>query len=236
MGSMTLTEMRSSLRWDLDNRGGLTEAQLNRWLNWSYLHISQPNIHMHQSLQSDTGNLVTLATGTVSYNIGTLAAMRFHGIYSTTYVRGTDYSDYSTTRRKLRGGLDIRHFDESLVGEGEPSRYAIWGGNAAGQIIYVDHRPSSAENGNVLLVRGYREPTQLTTANQVTVLPSIWDEIILMGAKWRGWRSLNRPERAEPARVEFGLQINEIPEATYLDAQDWGGQFEFELTDYQQGL
>ncbi len=228
MSSMSFLEMQQALRWSLDNNGTLTDAQLKRWINWSYLHISQPNIHPHQSFQ--TQGELTLVTDQVTYPL-TGFGFTLWGIYNVTYIAATT-SAVTNRRRRLKGASDIRWLDYQFQREGEPSEYAVWGGSAVGGTLNINARPTTSQNGHILLVRGYRQPTSLVANDSVTVLHDLWDECILIGARWRGWREINRPERAEIARVEFGMQINEIQNALKLDAQDWGGRFEIDLTQY----
>lgn len=230
MATMTFLEMQDALRWELDQNQTLTAAQLKRWLNWAMIHVSQPNIHKHQSLQAE--GAVVLVADQANYAL-TALGFRLWGIYSTTYIAGTSTA-LTNRRRRLRGAGDIRWLDGQFLMQGEPSSYAVWGGSASGQTLWVNSRPASSQAGNLLLVRGYRQPAQLVNDGDLTVLNDLWDEVVVMGAKWRGWRGLNRPERAEIARVEFGLQINEIQEATKLDASDWGGRFEFEFQEHMQ--
>ena len=230
MSTMPLSEMRDALRWDLENNGTLTPAQLNRWINWSYLHISQPNIHPHQSLQA-TGT-VPLVLDQVEYPLTGLGFVLW-GVYSCTYIKGTTVAP-TNYRRRLKGGGDIRWLDAQFASSGEPSSYAVWGGAAGGQTLHINARPSSGVVGNLLLIRGYKQPTLLAADTDKTVMHDLWDEAILLGARWRGWRSLTRPERAEIARVEFGLQVNEIQNALKLDASDWGGRFEIDMQPYMQ--
>jgi hypothetical protein len=235
MGVMELSEMRDATRWGLDNRRDLTATQLNRWINWSYLHICQPHIHRHQPLQTDSGDSVTLVTDQIEYDLDALLSLEFFGVYSATYIEGTSHSDYSVSRHRLHGGGDVRWMDQQFLGTGRPNQYAIWGGSAGGQVLYIDRRPTSNENGNVLLIRGYRRPARLDTPTDVTVLNEMWDEIIILGARWRGWRELNRLDRAGTAQLDFSAMLTQVQDATKLDAQDWGGRFELDLIPYQMG-
>lgn len=234
MGSMTLTEMRNATRWGLDNVGTnkVTEAQLTRWLNWSYQQVAMPKVHRHQSLQASTGNAITLVADQVTYDLSTLG-YRLWGIYSAHYIVGTDSAVYSTQRVRLTPE-DIRWFDQGIYGTGRPVRYAIWGGNGAGQVLHISSRPTSTEAGHVLQVRGYRAPDALSATDDTTALFDGWDEVVVLGARWRGWRELNRPERAEMARADFAAMIAEMQESGTEDAHDWGGRFELDLTPYTE--
>lgn len=233
MGTENLSGLRSATNWALDNRSNLTDTQLNRWINWSYLHVTQPHVHRHQPLQAE--GPITLVLDQVQYDLPTLLGYTLWGIYGIWYIEGTSATDYSLRRQRLRGSFDIRRTDEAALGQGRPTRYAIWGqtaGTSGGQVLNLDRRPSATDAGRLLLVRGYRQPTTLTADGDVTVLSPLWDEVIILGATWRGFRELGENARAEVARQNFGLLINEQQEARRLDAEDWGGGFEVDLTYY----
>lgn len=234
MGAMTLTEMQAAARWSLDNVGTnkVTDAQLTRWLNWSYQQVAMPKVHRHQALQASTGNAITLAVDQVVYPLTGLG-YRLWGIYSAHYIVGTDSATYSTQRVRLTPE-DIRWFDQGIYGTGRPARYAIWGGSDDGQTLHIDRRPTSTEAGHVLQVRGYRAPDALSAGADTTTLFDGWDEVLVLGATWRGWRELNRPERAEMARGNFAAMIAEMQDSGTEDAHDWGGRFELDLVPYTE--
>lgn len=234
MGTMDLSELRDATRWALDNKQNLTKAQLDRWINWTYLHVSMPRIYKHRGLQFSQD--ATLVTDQVTYDLHTLFAPAvLWGIHSVVYVEGSASSDYSVRRRRLRQ-TDIRFVDEQVLGQGEPTEYAIYGGGTnGGHTLFMNHRPGSNEAGNVVLIRGWQAPTKLSLSSDTTVLHELFDEAIVVGATWRGWRELARPERSEPARLNFGALMNEIQSVEALDAEDWGTRMEVDLTPYQVG-
>lgn len=233
MGTLDLATFRSATKWALDNRTNITDDQLDRWINWSYLQISQPSVHRHQPLQAEGS--VTLVLDQVQYDLPSLLTYTLWGIYGIWYVEGSSITDYSLRRQRLRGSFDVRSTDTAALGQGRPTRYSIWGqtaGTTGGQVLNLDRRPSATDAGRVLLVRGYRSPTTLALDGDNTVLHPLWDEVIVQGATWRGFRELGENARAEVARQNFGLLITEQQSARRLDAEDWGGGFEVDLTYY----
>ena len=50
-------------------------------------------------------------------------------------------------------------------------------------------------------------PTQLVDGQQ-TLLPANWDEVIIQGAVWRGFKATGDLARAELAKVDFDALIN----------------------------
>jgi len=236
VGAMNLSEMQEALRWALDNRTNVTDTQLTRWLNWSYEHVGQPTMHRHQALQAESANTVTLVTDQVAYDIPNLAGFTFWGLYGIWYVDGTDASDRSLRRFRLKGSFDVRSTDEASQGTGRPTRYSVWGQTAStaaqGPIVNLDRRPTTGENGKVLLVRGYRSPIRLVDPTDITVLHPLWDEAIILGATWRGFRELSENARSEVAKANFATVVGMAQDASKLGAEDWGGAFEVDLQSY----
>ena len=233
MGSMTHLELRTATQWALDNRTNISATQLTRWLNWTYYQVSQPAAHRHQSLQAD--GEVTMALDQVSYDLPTILGYTLWGLYGVWYIEGTSITDRTLRRQRLKGSFDVRATDEGSLGSGRPTRYSLWGQTGAtggGQVLNLDRRPSSTDDGRSLLVRGYRTPTSLTTDGQFTVLHPLWDEVLVLGATWRGFRELGEVARAEVAKANFAMLIQEQQDARRLDAEDWGGAFEVDLAPY----
>ena len=233
MGSMDLSAMRTATKWALDNRSNISNTQLDRWLNWTYYQVTQPQVHRHQSLQANGS--VPLVLNQIDYDISMVLGYTLWGIYGVWYVEGASITDRTLRRQRLRGGFDIRSTDEGSLGSGRPTRYSLWGqtaGTGGGQVLNLDRRPNSTDAGRVLLVRGYRVPATLVADASLTVLHPLWDEVLILGATWRGFRELNENARAEVAKANFGLLIQEQQDSRRLDAEDWGGAFEVDLQPY----
>lgn len=102
-----------------------------------------------------------------------------------------------------REGNEIEHVAwESLVNSdpmtlGAPGRYARHGDR-----ILFDSAP---EEALALRLWVYRYPRQLsaTEPSEATVLPDQWDEVVLLGALWRGFESLMEPDRAMEAKEQY---------------------------------
>lgn len=232
MGDLTLATMRDALTYDLFQRTDLTTSQKDRWINWSYRHVSMPRVFRHRELQIDTQNLITLVTGQVSYDISAATlGMEVPYVYDVTYVDGPNAADLTRRRRKLYGGQDIREFENSYLAQGEPTHYALYGPNT----LYINMRPTVTQNGNVVRLRGWRVPMALTDPAHTTVLLATFDEVILLGARWRGFRSLGRTEMAELAKGDFVGLLNDMQVPWTSDAEDWGGYFQPDLLPYERG-
>jgi hypothetical protein len=231
MGDMQLLEMRDALRYSIFNRADLTNPQLNRWINWGYTHLCQPRVFRHRELQIDTGNLVTLVTGQIQYDItAATLGMSVPFLYEVVYVAGPDSGNLNTRRRKLRGGQDVREFAMNNLAQGEPTHYALYGTD-----LWVNLRPATTQNGHVVVIRGWREPAPLTSDDQHTVIRGLFDEVILLGARWRAYRELGRYDLAEIAKADFVGMLGDMQEPWSSDAEDWGGYFQPDADQYERG-
>ena len=234
MGLDTLTVMRTALGFMLEARDDIGNTELDRWLNWTYIQISNPGIARHRALQSNF--TIALVLNQISYDIS-VAASTFHtaGIQDVVYIDGVNITDNTFTRRKLRGRQDIRTAEARPFSTGPPTHYSLQGevGGAGLNLgLIINSQPSAAEVGNLLLVNTWRYPTILSGA-ATTVLTPVWDEVIVVGAAWRGWRDLNQPDRAAEMKQQFAELTQAITDKIAVDAEDWETRFEPDIQPYQ---
>ena len=235
MGLDDLTAMRASLQFMLEARDDITNTELDRWLNWTYIQVSNPGIARHRALQSNF--TIALVLNIVSYDIS-VAASTFHtaGIQDVVYIDGVNATDNTFTRRKLRGQQDIRTAEARPFATGPPTAYSLQGevGGAGLNLgLIINSQPSAAEVNNLLLVNTWRYPDILTVGADLTVMTPVWDEAIVVGAAWRGWRDLNQPDRAAEMKQQFAELTQAITDKIAVDAEDWETRFEPDLQPYQ---
>ncbi len=221
MGTMTGTEFMAELRYLLIGRDAtdttITDARILRWINWTYDHISYPNIHRHRENKASYD--ITLVTDTATYTLlPATVTYQIVGVKSAVHheTTGTPALGDIKNRLKIRG---TEYFENRTISTGRPSRYTIDGDD-----LLLDPIPSVTFNGQKLRLRVYRLPTHLTDSGTATVIRSIWDEVILMGAKWRAERDIGYREKAELTKQDFAAMLNEYKEADAIDAEeeiDW---------------
>lgn len=208
MGSLILEDFRTELGLELNNRTGTTDpasinvTRLNRWLNFSYLHISQPAVFRHRELESVYD--LTLATGDLDYPIDTTTVgFKITGVESVVYVASTTWN-WTSRRNKLH--IDnVSGFTRQVhVAGPRPGRYLI-----RGEEILVSPPPDASIAGNRVRLFVLREPTPLVNG-EVTVFSAYWDEVILFGAKYRAFKALGELGWADDAKHEYGQLINEL--------------------------
>lgn len=83
----------------------------------------------------------------------------------------------------------------------EPTKYARYGDN-----IFLD---VYSDDRDILRVFYYAFPTALSTASPdvTTELPALWDEVIVLGAVYRGFGKLMEPDREYNAQQRFEYEL-----------------------------
>jgi hypothetical protein len=129
-------------------------------------------------------------------------------------VDATVFSN-TAVRTKLRA-RDAQWFDNRTLATGSrPSSYAI-----EGNTFLIDPVPSAVEAGELLFVRAVREPATLT-AGTTTILANRWDEVILLGARWRAELHLGYRDLAEATKLDFAALANEYDGWDRESGEDW---------------
>lgn len=218
MGTMTGVEFYTELKAALGQQTTTSFPAANAvWcLNFTLDHLASPKVYRHPELQETTTG--TLGTGTRLYNIVGGSSGETIALDSVVIAHPTD-----TYRRRRLQRLRARDaFEESgRRPNQEPLWYSQWGASQ----IEVHPAPSATENGWSLLIRRIKAPAKwtsgnLTSGSVVSPYATVWDEAILQGAIWRGWRWLTNWERAEQAKGEFGQLVNEIADRLRVEAED----------------
>ena len=200
MGTQTRDEFRTRVRFKLDNRADVTDAQIDDWVNDAYDHVSRPNIFRHRELQ--TTQTIPLLTTVREYALST----------DVDYI----YTVFNSTEGYGLLPRDLRSFDRARISDRQPRFYDTWGSN-----LVLDSTPDSGSVGDNIVVRYWQTRTRLST-NAATAIHERWDEIIMWGATWRAWDDLNNIDRADQARDNFARMINEIQDIQKIQGEDWG--------------
>lgn len=218
MGTMTGVEMYAALLANLGNRSStdIPAATALPWFNWTIDHVASPRIYRHRELEQTTTQ--ALATGTGAYTIAAAT-----GVLTLAVDSVVIYDPNNVLRRIRLRPLRSRdaHEQSGRYPSSEPYWYSWWGSTQ----IELLPAPDSAHNGWTLSIRRIKEPTlftsgNLTSGSVTTILAREWDEVIVQGATWRGFRGLREWERAEQAKREFGQLINEVAERSAVEHED----------------
>jgi hypothetical protein len=195
MGTMTLDEMKEELYLLCDSRdevrfddGSTGEARLTRFLNWSYLRVQLPSTFEH--VERMTSAAITLATDDYEYAIDST-------------IWAIDHIRYNNREKRLNP-MSISQLSNITRHDGPPNRFARFGTN-----LLLDTTPSSNENGHTLTVYGWMQPETLNTSSAASDLNTVWDEVIVIGAGWRAWRTFGDLARADVFREEYAALTND---------------------------
>jgi hypothetical protein len=218
MGLLTRNELTTNVRTALDNRSvaALSNETIWGWLNHTLTHVCHPKVYKHPNLEER--ELVTLLAATNSYNLATDTIIVV-GVRNTTAVSG--YRLHPQNKRWFR--------DRAQDVTGRPSHYLRYGSLATRVILKVYPTPSAEYVGQVLEVQTYVYPTLFSDAagDVASVIAAEWDEVLELGAIWRGWRTLQNPVLSDRYKGDYAAMINEIAQIEDLEKQE--DQREFEL-------
>jgi len=234
MGDMTRAEFRDAVRFHLDDKQSLSTAELNRYINMAYIHVAQPHIYQHREFLVETvevfgGTLenipfteTTIEDGASFDHLVNGASPtdpgKFLSLISITLIEGSVVATFpllATASRKPLRPISPWEWEGIQIPSGtvRPSFYTMWD-----RIIYFDTIPPATDS---CLIRWWGEPrvADFNDDAEVTVLPSMWDDTIIVGAVWRGWRALGEFGKASLAKDEFMRLIREGPDYMGVEAR-----------------
>jgi hypothetical protein len=223
MGSFTLETFRSELLFDLKNRSdtgatdGFTTTRQDAFINAAYLHITRPDIYRHRELQFNY--TLTLVSGQQAYTFTPAAATNITAIRSISHVAAA--TDDPTARRTKLTPRDIQWLQSRTSNNAtQPREYVVRRNE-----ILLSPIPGANEAGQVLSLETWQEPAVLV-AGQATVLSTLWDEVILLAARWRAELHLGYRDLAEATKVDWISLLNEYKSFEDLHGEDWDWQVE----------
>ena len=230
MGAMSLIDMEDEVRFTVGGFGAgadqLTPARVDLWLRWALLHVGRPAVYPHRELM--TSGTFVLAADVPSYafsGFGTSTdnVQAIRRVYN-------ESKGHRLTPMSHRQYLEASRTGGGTIVTGQPQQYAPDGGS-----LFIYPAPTATFSGNTVRVFFYRKPIALAAAPAIE-LAEDWDEVVVAGAVWRGFRALGVPERAELAKLEFGQLINEVYDRLAIEhIEDHDGRsFEVEILDHQE--
>ena len=208
---------RAELLFDLKNRAdtttadGLSVPRQDMFINAGYLHVTHPSVFRHRELMHSY--TIPLVNGTSSYAFTPNATVVITGIRYASHVAAA--TDLLTARRVKLYPKDEQWFQERSHSTGAPRDYMIRGDN-----LILSPVPGANEVVQVIVVGAWREPAVLV-AGAVTVLSALWDEIVLLAARWRAELHLGYRDLAEATKLDFVGLINEYKDFEQLHGEDW---------------
>jgi hypothetical protein len=216
-GLITLQTIFDQTRAILGNRNAtdLPNATLLPWTNWTLDQLASPRVYRHPELWDLTSQ--TLATADRLYTIDTAGSpVDTVAILSVVIVSSTDPAQRLRLRPvTLRDGFT----DAGRITSGTPVQYSLYSPTE----IELYPTPSSTYSTWNLLIRRIKVPTSFTVAGIATEkspLHRFFDEALVLGTVWRGWRHQKEVLRAEAAKAEFGQVVNEVTDRLSLEAED----------------
>lgn len=230
MGTMTLNDFRTELKYILANRNdtGTTEARLTRWINKTYRHMTRPRVFKHIELRKRYD--LQLVAGQNEYSL-TQATVghKVLGVVDVTYYMGNPISE-SLVRRNLKPRR-AQWMNERTKPPGSPQAYTF--DSAGGELLVLNTLPTTSEAGHWVRVWHYAQPDVLAAATDTTVLGDYFDDVLLLGAQFFAeWEIVSKAEATATGQL-YQQMLNEDWEAFELSAEDDGQLVEFESETYK---
>ena len=217
MGTLTLAQLRTELLFDLRQRTdrtvseGVTDDRLNMWINAGYQHVTHPTIFRHRELMHRYS--ITLVNGVSGYTFTPFGGFNILSLRSVAHVFGA--SDTPTTFRVKLLPKDTQWLERRTVTLGAPREFYI-----EGDSMYVSPVPNFPYAGHILAIRAFREALPLAADGDTTVMRPLWDEIVLLAARWRAELHLGYREMAEGTKTDFVAMVNEYKSFEDLQGED----------------
>ncbi len=225
MGTMTRLDFTNELNFLLGNRNdadSTNTTRVQRWIQQGYTYMCHPAVHHFREMQS-ISNATTMTTSTNSYSIATLGSDTVIALRWVSHIEATSYTA-TATQRKLRP-VDIRWFEQRTLTTGRPFNYAVDGSN-----LFISNVPTSTENGQILRIGYYREPTALALDATVTVLPTYYDRPLMKFIQAFAEADLGERALSLVTLKEAVQLLNNATSETELEAEDTGHQIEIALS------
>lgn len=222
MGTLTLSQFRSELVFDLKNRSdqslstGFSVLRQNLFINAAYLHVTHPSVFRHRELQVE--QTIALLSGTGAYTFSPLAGVVLTGIRYAAHVAALT-NDPTAQHTKLFPHDRQWFMARTINSSGQPRDYATLGDQ-----ITLSPVPGANEVGEIIVLGGIREPTLLSADTDTTIIANRFDEIVLLAARWRAELHLGYRDQAEATKFDFVSLLNEYKDHEQLHGEDWDWQ------------
>lgn len=227
MGTMTLTQFREELSFDLDARpdrtnlpADLPDARLNLWINAAYMHMSLPGVRGVMGrgfIEFQFRHTVTLVSGTNEYSLAKATVGRkVHYPVAVTHHFATTLSP--TNRKVKLYPRSYQYLEERTLSSAAPRLWSWFG-----ETLILGSVPGVAENNQLLRVSYQGEPDRLAADGDTTVLGDYFDFVLRKGALWVAQMSLGDIARAEATKQEYAVLLNEgiVADMGTLDDTGW---------------
>lgn len=218
MGTITLAELRTELKFNLKGRAdvALSDARMDRWGNAAYRHMCLPNVHEFDEMKAVYD--ITLVSGTNEYTLAeATVGNKVVGMRSAHHILATTIT--ATAQKRKLSPRNIRWFDRRTLISGAPTIYTV-----ETETLHVHPVPGSNETGQFIRVRFWKEPDTLSADSDVTVIASYYDEVLILGHQWMAERALGYTDRAEATKQNYIGLLNEGPTQSDVGAEDWDHQ------------
>jgi hypothetical protein len=208
MGLMTLAEIEAEVRWVVENDLDETQARVQRFIQFAYRYITNPNVYEHPELEFRED--LALVAGQVQ-----VPATAWNRLDTVQFIEATPATITNGTYRKRLYPTSMRALQmRSFVIEGTPSRYVFIRNQ-----IHLDRAITAADVGKTLRMEGFRRAPALDF-NSTTVLRDDWDHVLIYTAAMFWWTHRGAHEQVFHLKDMVARLINDMPRIQDLSAGD----------------
>lgn len=209
MGDLNAAKILEEARVSLGGRGtaSVPDSRLFRWLTQTVRHIGNPSVYEHDALKKSENITLTAAS---LYTLATdVVAVRT--VTNTTVDKGYGLIVMEQTE------LDLM---TPLTGGARPNFYVSSGDDTNSKTLEVFPSPDTAHQGDVLRVRYWARPAAINTGGDIPVFDAEWDEVLIDGVAFRGWKALGNPIQRDLFGEAYVGAINDIRAKLTIESRE----------------
>jgi hypothetical protein len=227
MGSMTLADYRTELKFLLQNRAdtAVGDTRLDRWVNQTYAHLTHPSVHGFNELKATFD--ITLVNGQSEYAFDTLAGYKVLAFRSIHFIDALSGAVLNTSTRWRLHPRPIQWYDERQHPSEAPRHYTV-----EGTQLMVSPVPGSLQALKVMRCRVWRERPAMTLATDTTLMGDYWDRVLLRGAQAIAEYDLGYRDVAMESLQNYVDMINDHTPQGEVEGSDWGFEVQVEAPPY----
>jgi hypothetical protein len=205
MAKRAFSTLKAELKLRLRNRTDI-DSRLDAWTNDAYIDLATGKATINGVQRTffhrELFRLVTITVSaqTVAGPPQSLVPLPSYSVANDPYDFQFEVFLWNNTKN-----VPLKKKDVNILNSGARTlsntaiRYAIYGG-----VLDIDPTPNVS---TVLRMFYYGRPPALSASGDTIVLDDAWEELVLLGAVYRGYDALLEPERARAHQIIYDMQL-----------------------------
>lgn len=205
MAKRSFSTLKAELKLRLRNRTDI-DSRLDAWVNDAYIDLATGKATVNGAQKTffhrELFRLakLTLAAQVTAGPPQSLMPLPIYNVSTDPYDFQFEVFLWNNTKN-----VPMRKKDVAILNSGVRTlsdtafRYAVYGG-----VLDVDPTPNVSTEFRMFF---YGRPPQLSAAADTIVIDDSWEELVLLGAVYRGYDALLEPERARAHQMVYDAQL-----------------------------